>query len=86
MAITTIIVALLACGLIGGGVAYGELHTWDGARLAALYATAGLMASELVAAPLIFDLFGLRSGWVESVSMASALAVGLYVARQWLPD
>lgn len=78
MALNTLIVGLLACGLVATAIAYGELHAWRGLAAVGLYVGAGLMASELVAAPVMWELFGLRSGWLESLSMATALGYGLY--------
>ena len=78
MEINTLFVGLLACGLVASALAYGELQAWQGLRAVGLYAVAGLIASELIAAPMMWDLFGLRSGWVESAAMSTALAVGLW--------
>ena len=78
MALNTLLVGLLACGLVASALAYGALNAWRGLAVVGLYAGAGLMASELIAAPMMWDLFGLRSGWVESVSMSLAFAVGLW--------
>ena len=78
MEITNILVGLLACGLVASALAYGELHAWRGLAAVGLYVGAGLMASELVAAPLMWDLFALRSGLTESLAMTAALAVGLH--------
>lgn len=73
-----ILVGLVACGLVASAIAYGELHAWRGLAAVGLYVGAGLMASELVAAPLMWDLFALHVGWLESLAMAAALAVGLW--------
>lgn len=78
MEVTNILVGLLACGLVASALAYGELHAWRGLAVAGLYAGAGLMASELIAAPMMWDLFALRVGWVESLSMSLAFGVGLW--------
>lgn len=78
MALNTLLVGLLACGLVASALAYGELHAWRGLAVIGLYVGAGLMASELIAAPFMWELFGLRSGWVESLSMATALGIGLW--------
>lgn len=78
MALNTLLVGLLACGLVASAIAYGELHAWRGLAAVGLYIGAGLMASELIAAPVMWELFALRAGWVESLSMASALGVGLW--------
>ena len=78
MALTNLLVAGLACGLVAGALAYAELHAWPGPLLVGLYAAAGLVASELAAAPVMWTWLGLRSGWFESLAMALALAVGLY--------
>lgn len=80
MAITEIVVALLACGLVASALAYGELCGWHGVTAVALYGVAGLLASELAAAPAMWGLLGLRSGLIESLSMAVALGLALYHA------
>ena len=78
MALTNLLVAAVTCGLVGGALAWAELHAWPGLALVGLYIGAGLVASELAAAPVMWTWLGLRSGWVESLAMALALAVGLY--------
>ncbi len=77
MALNTIIVGLLTCGLVGGAIAYAELNAWHGSYRIALYAATGLITSELVAAPALWDLFALPAGWIESVAMTIAIAVAL---------
>ena len=79
MALTNLLVAAVTCGLVGGALAWAELHAWPGLALVGLYIGAGLVASELAAAPVMWTWLGLRSGWVESLAMALALAVGLRV-------
>ena len=78
MALNTLIVGVITCVLIGSAIAFAELHAWRGLRCYALYAGAGLIASELVAAPAMWELFALPAGWLESVAMTIALAVGLW--------
>lgn len=76
--VTQPLVCLLACGLVAWAIAYGEQRAWRGLMAFGLYAVAGLMASELVAAPLMWLLFNLRAGLVESLAMTTALGVGLH--------
>ena len=78
MALNTLIVGVITCVLIGSAIAFAELHAWRGLRCYAFYAGAGLMVSELVAAPALWDLFALPASWIESVAMTIALAVALY--------
>ena len=79
MAITNILVALVAVGLVSSACAYAELHQWQGLASWALYGAAGFVSSEFLAAPIMADLFGVRSGVVEALAMAAALAFGLGV-------
>ena len=78
MALNTLFVGMLTCGLVATAIAYAELHAWRGLTAVALYAGAGLITSELVAAPALWDLFALPASWIESVAMTIALAVALY--------
>ena len=78
MALNTLVVGLLVCGLVATAIAYAELNAWRGLTTIALYTSAGFITSELVAAPLMWDLFALPAGWLESAAMTIALAVALY--------
>ena len=75
MALNTLIVGVITCVLIGSAIAFAELHAWRGLRCYALYAGAGLIASELVAAPAMWELFALPAGWLESVAMNGRTAL-----------
>lgn len=78
MALSSILTGLLACGLVASALAYAELHAWRGWAAVGLYAAAGLIAAELVAAPALWEIFGMPAGWLESLAMALALAVSLH--------
>lgn len=71
--------SLIACILIGGAIAYCEIEGWAGLRRVATFAGCGLMASVFGASPIMWQLLGLYSGYVEQVAMAISLGAGLWV-------
>lgn len=79
MAVNDLLVCLLACCLVASGIAYGELQRWPTWTMIWVYALAGLMASELAAAPAMWALLGRRVSVAESLTMAAALGGALYI-------
>ena len=78
-ALNDLLVCLLACCLVASAIACGELQRWPTWAMVWVYALAGLMASELAAAPMMWTLLGRRCNVVESLAMAAALGGGLYI-------
>lgn len=83
-----ILSALIACGLVGGAIAYCELQQWGVWQRVPTFAGCGLFVSMFAASPLMWQIVGLYSGYVEQIAMAIALGAGLWVVvdnvKRWI--
>ncbi len=83
-----ILSALIACGLVGGAIAYIEIQGWAGWQRITTFAGCGLFVSMFAASPLMWEVAGLYSGYVEQIAMAIALGAGLWIVvdnvKRWI--